>query len=50
MLLTKNHQRKFLPDIGEPIDQEWCDDSPNVAHGGADEDPEIPEGRELTEF
>lgn len=35
-----------MPDAGEPVDQEWCDNATDVTHGGADKDPEIPEMQE----
>ena len=35
-----------MPDVGEPVDQERGEDAPDVTHGGADEDPEVPETRD----
>ena len=35
-----------MPDVGEPVDQEGGEDAPDVTHGGADEDPEVPETRD----
>ena len=43
--LTENHQGELVPDVGEPVDQEGGEDAPDVTHGGADEDPEVPETR-----
>lgn len=35
-----------MPDVGQPVDQERCDDATDVTHGGADEDTKIPEMQE----
>lgn len=35
-----------MPDVGEPVDQEWRDNATEVTHGRADKDTKIPETQE----
>lgn len=40
--LTEDYQWQIVPDFHQSVDDEWDDDSPNIAQGGADHHPEVP--------
>lgn len=41
-ILTKDNKWKFMPDICQPIDNEWSYDPTDVTHWRADKNTKIP--------
>lgn len=42
VILTKDNKRKFVPNVCQPIDNERSYDAPNITHGRADKNPQVP--------
>ena len=40
--LTEDYQRQIMPDFHQSVDNEWDDNSTNIAQGGADHHSKVP--------